>query len=192
MGCTGPQLIEFQDADNSCVASDGMQVCTPDAGSLQITGTLQQQVPGPFGPIVPVDFLFSAPDPTITVNVVGGVITAIQTGIVGPTDFTSVSPPAIQGFGWVDFEFGSAFDSSSPSAAQLLFQICPPVTSDLLALSSFYCDPVSTVCTPNLELADRSTTATVRIEQIPEPGMLWLLAAAMSAGWLARRRVLRR
>ena len=170
----------------------GASAFAQQAGSLQITGTLQQQVPGPFGPIVPVDFLFSAPDPTITVNVVGGVITAIQTGIVGPTDFTSVSPPAIQGFGWVDFEFGSAFDSSSPSAAQLLFQICPPVTSDLLALSSFYCDPVSTVCTPNLELADTSATATVRIEQIPEPGMLLLLAAAMSAGWLARRRVLRR
>jgi hypothetical protein len=53
------------------------------------------------------------------------------------------------------------------------------------------CTP-SADCTPNSELADTSTTATVRIEQIPEPGMLWLVVAAMSAGWLARRRVLHR
>jgi len=185
--------IEFQDADNSCVASDGTNItCTPDAGSLSITGTLQQQVPGPFGPVVPVDFLFSAADPVIKLNVSGGVITGIQTGIIGPTDFTTVSGPDIQGFAWVDFEFGSG---DSPSVANLLFQICPPVTVPDTRSFSFSryndCTP-SADCTPNSELADTSTTATVRIEQIPEPGMLWLVVAAMSAGWLARRRVLHR
>jgi hypothetical protein len=173
-------LLEFTDSDNSCVSganADGVHTCTPDAGSLSVTGTLQ------LGPDTAVlDFLFGAPTPVITVNVVGGVITGIQTGPIGPTDLFSLG--SLQGFGWLDFE--------SNSMAQLLLQLCPPL-SDFASFSTFSsshsydCEP-SADCTPNIQLTTASDPAVVTIEQIPEPATALLLLGALAAGWIVRRR----
>jgi hypothetical protein len=175
-------LLEFTDSDNSCVSgpnANGVHTCAPDAGSLSVTGTLQ------LGPdTAAIDFLFGGPTPVITVNVVGGVITGIQTGPIGPTDLFTLG--SLQGFGWLDFESGGM--------AQLLLQLCPPPPpSDFVSLSTFSsyhsydCEP-SADCTPNMQLATRSDPAVVTIEQIPEPATTLLLLGALAAGWIVRRR----
>jgi hypothetical protein len=180
-------LLQFTDADNSCIASDGVHTCAPDAGSLSVTGTLQLGAD-----TTTLNFLFAGPTPTITVDVVGGVIQAIQTGPIGPTDLFTLG--SLQGFGWLDFEFGSAFDSDNASMAQLLLQLCPPL-SDLTSFTttsgrrSEDCNP-SADCTPNIQLATGSDPALVTIEQIqvPEPATALLLLGGLAAGWIVRRR----
>lgn len=180
-------LLEFTDSDNSCVSganADGVHTCTPDAGSLSVTGTLQEGAN-----TAVIDFLFSSTSPTITVDVQGGVIQAIQTGPIGPTDLFTLG--SLQGFAWIDFEFGSAFDSDNASMAQLLLQLCPP-SSDLVSVSTFGsghsydCEP-SADCTPTAP-TDFSDPALVTVEQIPEPATTLLLLGALAAGWIVRRR----
>jgi hypothetical protein len=179
-------LLEFTDSDNSCIAADGVQTCTPDAGSLSVTGTLQEGAN-----TAVVDFLFGGSTPTITVDVQGGVIQAIQTGPIGPTDLITLG--SLQAFGWIDFEFGSFFDSDNDSMARLLLQLCPP-PSDFASFSTFssshsyYCQPAAD-CTPNFQLVTEfSDPALVTVEQIPEPATALLLLGALASGWIVRRR----
>jgi hypothetical protein len=176
--------IQFSDADGSCVENDGPnQTCVFDPGSLVVTGTLTEDG----GSITaPLNFLFTGPVPTtININVVGGVVTAIDTGQLGPTaQFTT---DTLQGFAWIDFGFGNS-ESIAPSLAELLIQLCPP-TETFSSLSEFedWCHVSPDECSATSPQFT-SDLAAVTIAQVPEPGMLWLLLAALPLGALMRRR----
>lgn len=176
--------IQFSDADGSCVENDGTNIaCEFDSGSLVVTGTLTEDG----GSITaPLNFLFTGPAPTtLNINVVGGVVTAIDTAQLGPTaQFTT---DTLQGFAWIDFGFGSS-ESIAPSLAELLVQLCPP-TETFSSLSEFedWCHVSPDECSATAPQFT-SDPAAVTIVQVPEPGMLWLLLAALPLGALMRRR----
>lgn len=179
-GDTWSALVQFGDADASCVSGDNFtdltgHVCTPDAGTLVMTGTLSDG-----SDTVNLNFLTGLA-PSISITTLNGVATGIQTGVVGPTaEFTLGS----QGFAWVDFEFGSHFDLSAPSGVEILLQSCGQ-SEEEYTLNSWEGDG----CIATAGNALRSTPDSVTVTQTtPEPGILWLVLGALSMGWLVRRR----
>ena len=172
-------MIQF-DVVAACIAgTTTAHVCA--VTGLQVTGTLGSSISDP-SPII-FNFLSNpgpASPPVITLTSTGGVVTGIGTAAIGPTFFNF--SPSIFGFAWVDFDLPTVVGGGS--MAQLLLQLCPTSTVSAWRSSDSDDDDVCNAGSPT----DRSVFTTIRISQVPEPGMAWLLLAALSAGWLVRRR----
>jgi hypothetical protein len=186
-GITWNAEIQFTDSDASCVSGTNANApsppghgCLPDAGTLSITGSLSD------GTNTAILNFLTGPDPSVSITTSGGVATAIQTGIVGPTAMFTLG--SLQGFAWIDFEFGTNLDFESPSAVEISLQSCG--TSSDISYSYSYWHPAAE-CAPIFENAATSSPDSVTVTQTPEPGMLWLLAlGAMTALGFTRRRAL--
>lgn len=125
---------------------------------------------------------------TISVAVDGsGHATGVDTSPIGyHSVFTGDLSPSFPGFSgnlWVEFYTGA----SEANVANLIIQaLCPPI------IDEFSWCHTEEECTPdpNGPGAIKSVDATYSITVVPEPESLWLVFAALSAGWLARRRKL--
>jgi hypothetical protein len=103
-----------------------------------------------------------------SILVAGGQLAGVDTDLIGPA---TVGAGTYAGNWWIRYYYFFGDFTSDPVD---LFHNCTD------------CAPVDTAYTVTFFLSDANGNP---IDQIPEPGSLVLIAAALGAGWLARRRV---
>ena len=171
-------IITFT-VDNSCIAGTGTNTCA--VSNVSATATLGP-APGAGNANVSLTFTLGLPA-SLTIHHTAGVVDAFDTlAAIGPSGLFVDPNPSFSGFAWVDWGIGAG----NLPTAQFFIQQCTTSTyHDNDTREKHY----STACTPSLGGAAGSTIpATITITQIPEPGVLVLLLAALSGLWYVRRR----
>ncbi|MDE2209637.1 MAG: PEP-CTERM sorting domain-containing protein [Betaproteobacteria bacterium] len=196
-------IIQFDVYDSTCLSPGTHYTCP--ISNLSVKGKLQDK---PSGPIVPVDFLSNYSPPPYSLSLAVDSYDQIIGIGTGPIGYASVDmrPSLDIGNAWVQFFLpGSGpFSSSGLSTGTLIVQPCGTGSGTSEE------DEVESQSAQNNENEDRgdacnaSTDPTtesrltsdvlgvVHITQVPEPGSLWLVLAALfvAAPLLARRKQL--
>jgi hypothetical protein len=189
--------IEF-DVSAACLSSHSGPVDTATTADCAVSNyslvadlKYTQPSPGTITQTIPISFAQTIPD--ITLDIVGGVVQSIGTPQIGPSSQWNFSSPVQgQGYAWIQFFNSSAStDSGSMSSADLLLQFCTtpsPIVQETSAplFLSPECEVVGCSADPNQ--AQTSTRASVQVSQVPEPGSLWLMTAALAMGLFVPRR----
>jgi hypothetical protein len=188
--------IQFN-VDANCLSPGNDVTCV--VSGLDVTGRLSSiSTPSNFQDVT----FFTSPGPNsysldLRVNGSGQVtgvandVSPLTTNV--PFGFAGANiPNLLNGNTWVQFDLAGD--------AQLIVALCEPLTqpdnysrthsrTNFFSTSSGECGPQATCVTSTDPTTGNSGTGfhAVTFTQVPEPGSLWLILAALSAGWLTLR-----
>jgi len=160
----------FFDVDQDCLAIDGTYDNSNSCGVLTILSATITLVNGSNSQTLDFGPNLSPGDPVIDYIIENGTLAAVDTIDIGP-QFVAASPSiGYVGPMWLNLGHTGVAGDGLAATGQLFTGSCIEG------------------CFPSHDPATSSNIATVTITQVPEPATVALLLAAMTAGWIVRRK----
>ena len=160
----------FFDVAPDCLAVDATYTNADACGVLTILSATITLVNGSNSQTLDFGPNLSSPDPVIQYIIENGTLAAVDTIDIGPQFVASSPSIGYTGPMWLNLGHTGVAGDGLAATAQLF-------TGDCFE-----------GCFPSHDPATSSNLATVTFTQVPEPATVALLLAAMTAGWIVRRK----